>query len=441
MKEIAGPKGRLISGNFRDLRKDLFAFFEACIADYGDIFKFRAFHIKCHVVNKPEYIEELLVKNHTRVQKPWDLRQLSVILGKGLLTNEGKPWLKQRRASQPSFQKKRIAEYAEIMVKHIKKHVDMWDDGQELDIHQQMMDVALHIAAETLFGTTVDDIDNIESLLDLAMNQFGKMISGGIPLPLWFPTPLNLRMMWLAYKFDFAIMDVIRERKKNPQQAQDLLSDLINIKYEDGSPISDKQVRDEIITLIAAGHETTAISLSWTLYLLAQHREVKEKIFAEVDRVLAGRLPTADDMQNLTYTMGVVKESMRFYPPAWGLGREVTEDIEIDGYKIPKNSQVFVLMYFLHRDPRFYEKPQQFCPERWTPEFEKKLHRYAYLPFGGGPRLCIGNHFAMMETTLLLAHMVQQYDFELVKSHPVAMHPSVTLRPKHGIRLVVNKRK
>ncbi|BBM85413.1 cytochrome P450 [Candidatus Uabimicrobium amorphum] len=441
MNEITGPKGRFISGNFRDIHKDMFAFFDKCIAEHGDIFKFRAFHVKCYVVNRPEYIEELLVKNHTRVRKPWDLRQLRILLGKGLLTNEGQPWLKQRRASQPSFQKKRIAEYAKIMAKHIEKHVDTWEDGEELDIHQKMMDVALYIAGETLFGTIVDDIENIERLLDLAMNQFGKMISGGVPLPLWFPTPLNLRMIWMTYKFDFAIMDMIRERKKNPQQANDLLSDLINIKYEDGSPISDKQVRDEIITLIAAGHETTAISLSWTLYLLAQHPEVKEKLFAEVDEVLAGRLPRASDMQNLTYTVKVMKESMRFYPPAWGLGREVTEDIEIAGQKIAKNSQVFVLMYFLHRDPRFYENPHEFYPERWTPEFEKQLHRYAYLPFGGGPRLCIGNHFAMMETTLLLAHMMQKCDFELVKDHAVVMHPSVTLRPKNGIRMIVHKRK
>ncbi|WP_372366935.1 cytochrome P450 [Candidatus Uabimicrobium sp. HlEnr_7] len=438
MDKIPGPKGRFLSGSVFDIRKDLFGFFEKSVAEYGDIFKFNAFHIKCYVLNHPDYVEELLVKNHTKVRKPWDLRQLSVVLGKGLLTNEGKPWLKQRRAAQPSFQRQRIADYAESMVKHIKNTVDTWQDGQELDIHKEMMDVALYIAGETLFGTTIDNIERVGELLDLAMNQFAKMI-GGAPLPLWFPTPKNIKMRWLTYKFDFAIMEIIRERKKNPQ-SNDLLSHLINIKYEDGSPISDQQVRDEIITLIAAGHETTAITLSWTLYLITQHPKVKTQLFEEIDMVLQGKLPCADDMQKLPYTVAVIKEAMRFYPPAWGLGREVIEDIEIAGKKIEKNAQVFMLMYIMHRDPRFFENPNDFIPERWTPQFEKQLHRYAYFPFGGGPRLCIGNHFAMMEATLLLAYMLQQCDFELVKKHNVVMHPSVTLRPKNGIRVVIKKR-
>jgi cytochrome P450 len=241
------------------------------------------------------------------------------------------------------------------------------------------------------------------------------------------PTPRNLRTTRAIAEIDALLFRIISARRKTPPR-DDLLGTLLAAQDDDGSGMSDKQLRDEAITLFLAGHETTALTLAHTLYLLSKHPDVERKLHAELEEVLGGRAPSANDVRALPYTERVLKESMRLFPPAWTTGRETTEEIEVRGYRVPKGAQVMVSQWIVHRDPRWFPNPEGFDPDRWTPERAKSIPRFAYFPFGGGPRVCIGNHFAMMEATLILAMIVQRWKLELLPGQRLDLKPSVTLR-------------
>ena len=422
------------------VRRDPLAFFTHCAKTYGDITAMRYFNFRVFFINNPDYIEDVLVNNARKFHKGRVLQANKGVFGEGLLTSEGSFWLRQRRLAQPAFHRARIATYAETMVQYTQRLLESWHDGEERDIHEEMMRVTLQIVGKTLFDADVTkDAQAVGQSLELLMElsaDFGKAIM----IPEWVPTIHNLRKSRAIRKLDKIIYRIIEERRKSERDTGDLLSMLLAARDDDGSRMTDKQLRDESITLFLAGHETTANALSWTWWLLAQNPEAENKLHAELDYLLAGRAPTLDDVPKLKYTEQVLTESLRLYPPAWGTARVAMEDHEIGGYYVPKGTGVSLTQWTMHRDPRWFADPEVFRPERWEDGLAKRLPRFAYFPFGGGPRQCIGNTFALMEATLVLATIAQKFRFRLVAGHPVVPLPSITLRPRHGIRATIEAR-
>lgn len=404
------------------------------VRDYGDIVTMRYYNFRVYFISHPDFIEQVLVAHNRKFIKGRILRKNRRLFGDGLLTSEGDFWLRQRRLAQPAFHRVRIASYADTMVKYADRLLAEWKDGEERDIHAEMMRLTLQIVAKTLFDADVDqDAKEVGRALAALMelnSDFRKLIL----TPTWLPTPRNIRAAVAIRRLDKIIFRFIEVRRRSGKDAGDLLSMLLAVRDEDGSRMTDRQLRDEAITIFLAGHETTANALSWTWMLLSQNPAVETKLHAELDAVLAGRTPSLDDLPNLRYTGHVITESMRLYPPAWGMARVAIEDVEIGGYSIPKGCGVSLAQWVVHRDPRWFDAPEEFCPERWEGDLMKRLPRFAYFPFGGGPRQCIGNNFAVMEATLLLAMIAQRFRIRLVPGHPVVPMPSITLRPRHGIR-------
>jgi cytochrome P450 len=357
-----------------------------------------------------------------------------------LLTSEGDFWLRQRRLAQPAFHRARIAGYASTMVEYTERLLHEWQDGEERDIHKEMMRLTLQIVGKTLFDADVEhDAQDVGKSLELLL-EIGADFRRTLFVPQWLPTPTNLRKERAIRQIERVLYRIIAEKRASGRDAGDLLSMLLAAQDEDGSRMTDQQLRDEAITLFLAGHETTANTLSWTWWLLAQNPAVEAKLHAELRTVLAGRAPTLEDLPKLIYTNHVITESMRLYPPAWGTARTAIEDHEIAGYAVPKGSGVSFAQWTVHRDARWYDAPEEFRPERWEGDLLKRIPKFAYFPFGGGPRQCIGNSFALMESVLTLATIAQRYRFRLVEGHPVVPLASITLRPRYGIRVVLEAR-
>lgn len=395
------------------------------------------------MVNDPQLIEQILVTDHRSFIKDRFLQDLRRVLGDGLLTAEGDFWLRQRRLASPAFHKDRVAGYGRTMVECASREVARWRDGEERDVHEDMMRVTLEIVGKTLFGADVTDrAREVAEGLEAVMARYVDPIATGVPHWDKLPTPLNRRFHAGVQRLDALVRDLIAEHRAGRQgDPNDLLSMYLAARDEDGSGMSDRQLRDEVLTLILAGHETTAIALSWTWMLLAQHPHVAEKLHAELDAVLGGRAPTPADLPRLPYADRVIKESMRLYPPAWAIGREAARDVELGGVPIPKGTQLWIVQWALHRDGRWFEDPDRFDPDRWAGDLHKRIPKYAYFPFGGGPRMCIGHAFATMEAVLLLATFAQRFRMELVAGHPLKPLPAITLRPKHGVRVRLSQRR
>ena len=410
------------------------------LANYGDIVGIRVVNFKNIFINHPSLIEEVLVGHPRRYYKGRVLRANRHVFGEGLLTSEGDFWLRQRRLVQPAFHRARIAAYAETMVEYAQRLMESWRDGEERDVHQETMRLTLQIVAKTLFNADVTrDAQEVGQSLELLL-ELGADFRRTLFVPHWVPTPTNLRIKREIAFIERILYRIISERRASGHDAGDLLSMLLHAQDEDGSRMTDKQLRDETITLFLAGHETTASSLSWTWWLLAQNPAVEAKLHAELDEILGGQAPSIDDLARLPYTANVITESMRLYPPAWGLARIVVEDHELGGYPVKKGMGVAMAQWVVHRDTRWYDSPEEFRPERWEGDFAKRIPRFAYFPFGGGPRQCIGNSFALMEAILILATIAQKYQLRLVPDHPVVPLASITLRPRYGVRVVLESR-
>ena len=419
---------------------DPLKYFTGLMREYGDLVSLRVLNFRILLLNHPDHIEDVLVNHPRKFIRGRVLLANKRIFGRGLLTSEGDFWLRQRRLAQPAFHRARIAGYASTMVEYTERLLHEWQDGEERDIHKEMMRLTLQIVGKTLFDADVErdaqDIGrSMELLLELSAN-FRRTIF----IPHWVPTPTNLRMERAIRQIEKVLYRMIAEKRASGRDSGDLLSMLLAAQDEDGSRMTDQQLRDEAITLFLAGHETTANTLSWTWWLLAQNPAVEAKLHNELRTVLGGRAPSLDDLPKLVYTNHIITESMRLYPPAWGTARTAIEDHEIAGYAVPKGSGVSFAQWTVHRDPRWYEAPGEFRPERWDGDLLKRIPRFAYFPFGGGPRQCIGNSFALMEAVLTLATIAQQYRFRLVPGHPVAPLASITLRPRYGIRVVLESR-
>jgi cytochrome P450 len=410
------------------------------LARYGDIVGIRVVNFRNIFVNHPDLIEDVLVTHPRRYVKGRVLRANRHVFGEGLLTSEGEFWLRQRRLAQPAFHRAQIASYAETMVHYTQRLLESWRGGEERDVHQEMMRLTLQIVGKTLFDADVaGDARDVGKSLELLL-ELGANFRRTLFIPHWVPTPTNLRIKREIRFIERILYRIIGERRASGRDTGDLLSMLLHAQDEDGSRMTDKQLRDETITLFLAGHETTASTLSWTWWLLAQNPTVEAKLHTELDEVLGGRAASLDDLPRLPYTGNVITESLRLYPPAWGLARVAIEDHELGGYPVRKGMGVAMAQWVVHRDTRWYDTPEEFRPERWENDFIKRIPRFAYFPFGGGPRQCIGNSFAVMEATLLLATIAQKFRLHLVPNHPVVPLASITLRPRHGVRMILESR-
>lgn len=443
-KPILPPslKTDLFGGHFRSFRRDPTGFLTK-LSQLGDITSFRMGPIQGYFINDPELVRDVLVVNAHKFKKGRALQRAKSLLGNGLLTNEGESHLRQRRMIQPAFHRARIAEYARIMTEYAGRMSGIWRDGDVLDIDREMMHLTLQIVAKTLFSADVDDdADEIGASMTTLVEMFDYLL---LPFSEWLqklPLPHSRRFARARATLDSIIYRIIDERRASQQDAGDLLSMLLGAQDEnDGTTMTDEQVRDEALTLFLAGHETTANALTWTWYLLAQNPEKEAALHAELDTVLAGRTPTFDDVPRLSYAEAVLAESMRLYPPAWGVGRLSLEEHVLGEYRLPEKSLVLLSMYVTHRDPRFWEDPDRFVPERWNAQSVKEAgQRYTYFPFGGGSRRCIGEGFAWTEGILLLATLARKWRLRLVPDQKIGLSATITLRPKFGMRMLCQNR-
>ncbi len=431
-----GPPGHWLLGSLPEWRADILGFYMRCAREHGDIVSVRVLNRRVALVSHPDGIEEVLATKNRQFVKNFAQRMLVPWLGNGLLLSEGDFWLRQRRLMQPAFHRERVAGYADTMVALTRRLLDSWRDGDTRDIHEEMTRLTLSIAARTLFDADIDDhASDISQALLLLMHDFNNRFRSLLAAPLWVPTPSNRRTRRGIVRLREVMDRIIAERRRSPGDRGDLLSILLQARDEegDGGRMTDDQLRDEVMTLLLAGHDTTANALSWTWYLLATHPAVAERLAAEVRTVLGDRPPTAADLPALPFTERVVWESLRLYPPVYGFGREAVQDTAVMGYRIPKDWNVIMCQWVVHRDPRFFPDPERFDPDRWADGLAQTLPRYAYFPFGGGPRLCIGNNFALLEAVLVLATLAQGYEFTVDPERPVELLPAVTLRPRAGI--------
>lgn len=394
------------------------------------------------LVNHPDLIEQVLVADNKRYIKHYVLRLLTPILGNGLVTSDGPLWLRQRRMIQPAFARQRIEAYGQVMVEHTLRMLDGWRPGESRDVAVDMMHLALGIVSRTLLDVDAGaQYSEVAEAIDTILEDFDRRFQSALPPPFWLPAPGNRRLRRAVAKLDAILGRIIRQRREQREDRGDLLSSLVEARdAEDQTGMTDRQLRDEVMTIFLAGHETTANALSWTWYLLATHPEVEARLLAELRQVLAGRAPTPADVPRLPFTEQVLKESMRLYPPAYTFGREATTEVELAGYRFPAGTTVLVSPYTTQRDARFFERPDDFDPDRWSPERAPQIPRYAYFPFGGGPRGCIGNTFAMLEATLVLATVVPRFHLSLLPDPPVVPRASVTLRPKDGVHCRIEPR-
>ncbi len=437
-----GPKGNLILGVMREFSRDTLGFINDC-REFGDVVSMRFLYLRSYFLFHPQDIEYVLATNAKNFIKSRNLRSplFQRLVGNGLLTSEGETWKRQRRLAQPAFHRHRINAYADTMADYAQRMVTDWQEGEVRDIHRDMMRLTLEIVVKTLFNSDVSkDADKVGQVLSRIVTPFTGQATLKWIIDNRLPTGTRIRFNRDAREIDEIIYRIINERRESGRDEGDLLSMLLKAQDEDGSQLSDKQLRDEVITIFLAGHETTALTLCWTWYLLAQNPEVEKKFHAELADVLHGRLPRMEDLARLQFTEMIAKESMRLYPPAYAMGREAVADCEIGGYRVSAGAQVFMFPWATQRDARFFTDPEKFHPERWTDEFAASLPKYAYFPFGGGPRACIGNYFAMMEIVLLLATIGQRFRFSLAPDHEVSLMPAMSLRPADGINVVVEKR-
>lgn len=409
---------------------------------FGD-FHFTKFGwVTFYMITDPDLMHEILVERPEEFYKLKLIKYaLGPFLGNGLLTNEGDFWKRQRKLAQPAFHAKRIESYANVMVDYAQKMLSRWHTGEERRIDREMMKLTLNIVAKTLFDADVSgDADRVGELLTRILEASNDRLNAAFQIPDWVPTAKTRQMHHDIAELDAIIQRFIDERRRSGEDKGDLLSTLLQARDDDGSGMDDQQLRDELMTIFLAGHETTAMNLTWTWYLLMQHPEIMERLKHEVDSVLGDRPATLADLPNLKYAEMVIKESMRLYPPAPSVGREPVQDIQLGGYPIKKGAILTLSIYGLHHNPKIFPNPEVFDPERFSPENEKNIPRYGYLPFGAGPRVCIGNSFALMEARLILATMVQHIDLSLVPGQKIVPKQLVTVRPANGISATVKMR-
>ena len=447
------PQGHPLWGHVAEVQRDFLGFVTRCAREHGDLVRLNFAGQPALLVSHPDFIEEVLVTRNQDYVKGTTLQRTRSFIGNGLVLSEGEFWRRQRRLMQPAFHRDRITAYGQDMVDATERWLDRWHDGETRAINDEMMGLTLQIVAKTLFNAEVtDEVAAIGAATETILTHIQSRIEN---LALFFlpdsvPTPGNLRYQRAVRRLEETIYRVIdaRQHAGNSVDTGDLLSMLLLARDDDGSPMTRTQLRDEVMTLFLAGHETTALTLSWAFFLLAQRPAAYDRLLAEVDGVLggpAGRPPTVADLPRLPFTQGVIDESLRLYPPAAAVTRLANRPTEVGGVRLPKRSQVMASQWVLHRDPRYFDSPQTFLPERWLAAggqepLAKRLPRFAFFPFGGGQRLCIGAGFAITEAVLLMASICRRFRVELVPGQTISPKLSFTLRPSAPIRVLLHER-
>lgn len=440
MMRAPGPKGLPFVGNLFPALRDPIALFLEAQRDFGDVFRLELGPYEYYVVNDPEIVRHVLVDNAKVYTKSRNYLGLRVVLGEGLLTSEGDRWRRQRRLAQPAFHRDRLNGFARAMASATRDMLDGWmAEGHEntFCVHRAMMHLTFRIVGLTLFSADVHgDAKDVGEAMTIALEWANDHAESILPVPPAVPTPANLRFKRAMKTLDALVYRLIAERRAAATSGNDLLGLLMDATEEDGtSKMDDRQVRDEAITMVLAGHETTANLLAWTLHLLSKHPDIERRVREEATRVLGDRDPVLADMKALELTRRVLDEALRLFPPAWVFERQATEADTLGPYRIAPKAMVGISPYVLHRHAKYWENPEGFDPDRFLPERSAKRPRYVYLPFGGGPRTCIGNHFAMMEAQIILAMILRAFHIELDPTHKIELDPAITLRPRTGIRV------
>ncbi len=438
-----GPRRRFPIAGLLAYRRGPLPFFQTLAQQYGDISYFKLGGQGAYFLNHPDLIKDVLVTNNQDFMKGLALQRAKRLLGEGLLTSEGEFYRRQRRLAQPAFHRARIAAYGGSMIDYASLARARWHDGATVNMSDEMMRLTLAIVGKTLFDADVESAAaEVGEAMTVVMELFNTISIPFFDLLQKLPLPQMRRFDSARARLDTIIFRVIEERRASGSDRGDLLSMLLLAQdvEGDGGRMTDTQLRDELMTIFLAGHETTANALTWTWYLLSQNPEAEAHLHEELDRVLARRLPVVEDAGRLPYTEMVLAESMRLYPPAWATGRMAVTDCEIGGYRIPKRSLVIMSQFVMHRDPRYFSDPLRFDPMRWTAEARESRPQFSYFPFGGGPRRCIGEGFAWMEGILLLATLAQHWQMRLAPTQVVELRPLITLRPKHGMRMILTRR-
>lgn len=428
-------------GDIPALRRNMMVWMQNSFAETGPTYRARLLRRKIYITKDPAAVKRVLQDNNKNYKKSFGYDILKLFLGEGLLTSEGDFWLRQRRLAQPAFHRKRLEALSRVMQEESVAWAEKWAEvrknGGTVNTTEDMMAVTMRIVARSLFSANVDaDIPiigrNVARLNDFAMDR----ISSPFPTPTWIPTPRRKAFKDATNQVDSVIFRIIESRRGQTEEYDDLLSMLMEVKDEEtGEQMTNMQLRDECMTIFVAGHETTAVSMSWTFDLLSRHPERMGRLQEELKSVLDGRPPSLEDIPRLKYTRHVVDEALRLYPPGWVIGRKSLEEDELCGFHVDKDTNILLNAYETHRIPELWDRPFDFVPERWAEPSIKDLPRFAYYPFGGGPRLCIGNNFALMEMTFLLAALAQNNTFVPTLDRPIAMDPLITLRPGEPIHL------
>lgn len=439
------PRGLPVLGLTLAIRKDALGTLRRVAREYGDIVRLNIGFQDRIFLNHPDYIERALVIQQAKFHKSeLTKRIVEGLLGQGLLISEGDFWRRQRRLAQPAFHRARINEYATAMTEIARRHIHDWRHGEQRDLAGEMMALTLEVAVRTLFGTALPEEANQvgHSMTFLMRYQLSRQRSP-FRIPETWPTPRNKRAQRERDFLDSLVYRIIQKRQsqpQNPNHRNDLLSLLMSAMDEDGTQMTPKQLRDETMTLFLAGHETTAQMLAWTWYLLAENPNAEARLHEELRAVLNGRSPEPSDFAKLPYLYALMHEVLRLYPPAYITARTSIEPTQIAGYDFPPGSTMLMSQWVMHRDPRFYDDPDTFRPERWLEGLADRLPAGAYFPFGDGPRRCIGQGFAMLEATIVIATLAQRFQFRLVPGYPVSPEPLITLRPRHGVRMTLHSR-
>lgn len=434
--------------NSKEIQENVLDFYNLMWKQYGDLVRLPIMpNSRAYLLAHPSYAEHVL-STHQELYPKHDIvnKPLNLMMGESILTAEGDSWLKNRRLMQPAFHMKQLASLVDVMVSCTESFIKEWEnksDGEVIDIAEETLKLTLKIAGQTLFSKDISDED---SVLGKAFRTGYEFINYKVnnlwTEPLWVPTSRNMRFKKAKKTLDDLILDIISYRRQNPSERNDLLSMLMSARDEEtGEGMSDKQLQNEAITLLVAGHETAASSLAWTWYLLAEHSDIAEKLQEELGTVLNGSNPSFEKLPQLEYTRRIFDETLRLYPPAWGMVRTPKQDDEINGYLIQKNSIVTVGAFMIHRHPEFWKNPLEFNPDNFLPDKVHQRPKFAYFPFGGGKRICIGQNFALMEATIIIALISQRFKLELLPNQNIEIDPTFTLRPKNGIKVKVWKRK
>ena len=444
--QAPGPKGLPFIGPMREIRNDPLGFSVRMARKYGEITQFNLGPHRVFMLNRPDFFQHVLVDNYRNYHKSRFYKAVGPIFGNGLVTSDGETWKRQRQLAQPAFHRKRIAALTAGMTEEIHAMLEDWDKaadgGRAIDTLADCMELALGNITRAMFGTDVrSQFDTINRSIGTILRRAESQIWSPVPVPYWAPTKANIGAWRSAKRLNDIVDALIAERDGEDEQRGDLLSMLLSARYSDtGEAMSHEQLRDEVRTILIAGHETVGSTAAFITYLVSKHPDIELRLVEEVDRVLGGARPAFDDLPALKYTNMVVREALRLYPSAWTISRQALRDDRIGPYPIPKGSTIMLSPYVMHRNPKYWSNPEAFVPERFTPEEIERRPKHSYVPFGGGPRGCIGDNFALTELTLLTAMIYQRFTLQVVPGYRLRPEPMISLRPIGGVAMHVERR-